>query len=115
VALLLIMLALFGFAFFTPNHAAPSGGGRAEEIPAATVPTVTGLSTRYAVRRLRAAGLVAEERWCTARAVEYAVRRVQPREGTVVPRGMRVRLYLVPALGSGVRQPVCKRFVGAKP
>ena len=115
--LLLILLALFGFVFAAWGSGSSSNSGpvQAETIPAAEVPAVTGLYARYAERRLRRAGLVPVERWCTARAQEYAVARVVPAEGTVVPRGVHVRVYLVPALNSGVKHPPCNSFAAAKP
>jgi hypothetical protein len=35
--------------------------------------------------------------------------------GTVLPRGSRVRIFLVPALGSGVKHPPCNSFAPAHP
>ena len=115
--LLLILLALFGFTFAVwGTSSKPSVGVvTAETIPAAEVPVVTGIYPRYAERRLRAAGLVPELRWCSARAVEYVVGKVTPAEGTGVPRGARVRLSLVPAHNSGIKPPPCHSFVTTRP
>jgi len=115
--LLLILLALFGFALTAwGTSSEPSVGAvTAETIPAARVPGVTGSYPRYAERRLRAAGLVPELRWCSTGAVQYAVGRVAPAEGTVVPRGAHVRLSLVPAHNSGIKPPPCNSFVATRP
>jgi hypothetical protein len=79
------------------------------------VPAVTGIYAQYAEQRLRHAGLVPDKRWCRALAIEYAVGRQVPATGTIVPRGSRVRLFLVPALGSGVRHPPCNSFAATRP
>jgi hypothetical protein len=115
VALLLILLALFGLVIGGAGSGSSSGSVQAQPVPAATVPSVTGSYGRYAVPRLRAAGLVPVRRWCRARAVEYAVARQSAAAGTVVPRGSRVRIFLVPALGSGVKHPPCNSFAPARP
>ena len=114
---LLILLALFGLVFgaWATSSSSSSGRGQAQRIPAAEVPAVTGIYPQDAEQLLRAAGLVPVERWCTAKAPEYVVKRVVPAEGTVVPRGVRVRMYLVPALSSGVKHPLCSTFVAAAP
>jgi len=116
VALLLVLLGLFSFVLagwsgsptVAPNL-------KAEPVPAATVPSVVGSYGPYAAPRLRAAGLVPVQSWCLARASEYAVARQSIPAGTVVPRGSRVRIFLVPALGSGVKHPPCNSFAPAPP
>jgi len=117
VALLLILFLLFGVVLggFGSGSSASSGSGQAQTVPAAKVPTVSGSYDRYAIGRLRAAGLVPVLRWCSAKSAEYSVERAAPREGTVVPRGIRVTLYLVPALGSGVGHPACSHFTATRP
>src|ERR1044072_772192 len=102
MALLLIIFLLFSLVLggFGSGSPSSSGSGHAQTMPAATVPVVTGLYDRYAAARLRGAGLVPVLRWCTAKSAEYSVERAAPREGTVVPQGIRVTLYLVPALAS---------------
>jgi hypothetical protein len=47
--------------------------------------------------------------------VEYAVARQSIAGGTVVPRGSRVRIFLVPALNSGVKHPPCNSFAPIRP
>jgi beta-lactam-binding protein with PASTA domain len=118
VALILVLLAMLGGVFAAwgiGSGSSSSGRVQAETIPAAEVPTVTGLREQSAQQRLRSAGLVPVERWCRARAVEYAVGRQSIAAGTVVPRGTRVRLFLVPALGSGVKHPPCNSFAPTRP
>jgi hypothetical protein len=115
VALVLILLALFGLLIGGSGSRSSSGSVQAQPVPAATVPSVTGSYGRYAVPRLRAAGLVPVQRWCRARAVEYAVARQSVAAGTVVPRGSRARIFLVPALGSRVKHPPCNSFAPARP
>jgi beta-lactam-binding protein with PASTA domain len=117
VALLLVLLALFGFVFAGVGSGSTSSSRsvQAQPVPAATVPSVTGSYGRYAVPRLRAAGLVPVQRWCRARAVEYMVARQSIAAGTVLPRGSRVRIFLMPALGSGVKHPPCNSFAPAHP
>jgi beta-lactam-binding protein with PASTA domain len=118
VALLLVLLALFGFVFAGVGSGSTSSSRsvQAQPVPAATVPSVTGSYGRYAVPRLRAAGLVPVQRRCRApRAVEYMVARQSIAAGTVLPRGSRVRIFLVPALGSGVKHPPCNSFAPAQP
>jgi hypothetical protein len=117
VAILLVLLALFGLVLggVGSGSSSSSGSVRAAPVPAATVPSVTGAYGRYAVPRLRAAGLVPVQRWCRARAVEYAVARQSIAGGTVVPRGSRVRIFLVPALNSGVKHPPCNSFAPTRP
>jgi hypothetical protein len=117
MALILVLLALLGVfaAWGTSSSRSESGSAQAETIPAASVPAVTGIYPRYAKRQLRAAGLVPVERWCRTRAVEWAVERQSIAAGTVVPRGTRVRLFLVPALGSGVKHPPCNSFAAISP
>jgi hypothetical protein len=117
VALLVVLLVLFGFLIggVGSGSTSSSGSGQAQPVPTATVPSVTGSYGRYAVPRLRAAGLVPVQRWCRARAVEYAVARQSIAAGKVVARGSQVRIFLVPALGSGVKHPPCKSFAPARP
>lgn len=114
MALILLLLALLG-VFAGWGSGSSSGSAQAQKIPAATVPTVTGIYPQYAAKSLRAAGLVPVERWCRARAVEYMVGRQSIAAGIVVPRGTRVRLFLVPALGSGVKHPPCNSFAPTPP
>jgi hypothetical protein len=117
VALLLVLLALFGFVLGGVGSGSTSSSQsmQAQPVRAATVPSVSGSYGRYAVPRLRAAGLVPVQRWCPARAVEYMVARQSIAAGTVLPRGSRVRIFLVPALGSGVKHPPCNSFAPAHP
>jgi beta-lactam-binding protein with PASTA domain len=109
VIILLLLIALLGFA------SGSSGSATARAVPAARVPDVGGLYTQYAVRRIAGAGLVAMRRWCSVPSSQYAVVRQRPGAGAIVPRGTRVRLFLVPALGSGVRHPACRTFVNSRP
>jgi beta-lactam-binding protein with PASTA domain len=117
MALIILLLALLGgvIAAWSTGSSSSSGPVREQTIPAAQVPLVTGIYPQYAERRLRAAGLVPVERWCHARAVEYAVARQSVSAGSVVPRGTRIRLFLVPALGSGVKHPPCNSFAPTRP
>lgn len=117
MALLLILLALFGFAFATWGSGSSSSiePVQAQTIPAAEVPSVTGLEPRYALRRVRAAGLVPTARWCAGKVQVYMVGRVVPAEGTVVPRGGRVRIFFLPAHNSGIKPPRCKPYVETRP
>jgi hypothetical protein len=48
-------------------------------------------------------------------AVEYAVARQSIAAGMVVPRGSQVRIFLVPALNSGLKHPPCNSFAPTRP
>ena len=118
MALILVLLAFLGiFAAWGTgsSSSSESGSAQAETIRAASVPSVTGIYPRYAKRQLRAAGLVPVERWCRTHAVEWEVGRQSIAAGTVVSRGTRVRLFLVPALGAGVKHPPCNSFTPTSP
>jgi beta-lactam-binding protein with PASTA domain len=110
IIILLLLLAFFGF-----SSGPRSGGVTTYSVPARSVPDVRGLASPYAEQHLRRAGFVPVRRWCTVRSNVYAVARQQPAAGAAVPRGARVRLFLVPALGQGIRHPPCKLFAGSRP
>jgi beta-lactam-binding protein with PASTA domain len=112
VTILLLLLVLFGFAY---GGSGSFSSGTTAAVPAARVPAVTGLYPQYADRALRKAGLVPRHRFCTVASQQYAVVRQRPRAGAVVPRKTSVRLFLVPALGSGVRHPLCRTFANSRP
>jgi beta-lactam-binding protein with PASTA domain len=106
-----MLLALIAWAY--PNSG--STDSSAKPVPAARVPTVTGLSSQAAIRRVSAVGLAPVNRWCGAQAGQYTVVRQRPAGGTVVPRGTKVRMVLAPATGKRVAQPACNAVAGPKP
>jgi beta-lactam-binding protein with PASTA domain len=113
VVILLLLLALFAFAY---GGSSRFSSGRVRATPAERVPDAVGLGSPYASAGIRRAGLAPVVRWCAAGSFpEYMVARQSPAAGAIVPKGSRVRLFLVPALSNGVRHPSCPSFVGTRP
>jgi len=110
IIILLLLLAFFGFSS-SPTYT--TGLGTATPT---RVPNVVGVAAPSAERLVRRAGLVPVERWCAVPSPGgYAVARQSPTAGSPLHPGTRVRLFLVPALGQGVRHPPCNSFVGSQP
>jgi beta-lactam-binding protein with PASTA domain len=112
IVLLLLLAASIGLWAAPGKATFESGTVRA--VPAARVPNVTGLETRYAVRRVRRAGLVPAQTRCRASASIWAVRSQRPAAGRTVPKGTRVILRLEPVHSQGVRTP-CSAYSGPLP
>jgi beta-lactam-binding protein with PASTA domain len=111
--LLLLLFALVGFSSASGTSSLETGAAKA--IPATRVPTVIGLESPYAMRRVRRAGLVPAQTWCRTTATIWAVKSQRPTGGTTVPRGTRVTLRLVPAQSQGVRHTPCNAYRGPLP
>ena len=111
--ILLLLLVLFAFAY---RGSSTVSSGTVRATPAERVPDVAGLASPYASAHIRRRGLVPIVRWCAAGSFpEYMVTRQMPAAGAIVPKGTRVRLFLVPALSNGVRHLRCNRFVRTRP